>query len=76
MDPWELSRKGKLGGSEVFFGGPHSPTFLKFQESWSKGGHAAREMATIYFILLLLVVGQIFKNPLPPLAESVSAHLS
>ena len=20
IDPWELSRKGKLGGSEVFFG--------------------------------------------------------
>ena len=54
IDPWELSKKGELGGSEVFFGGRHSPIFLKFQESWSKRGHAAREMATVYSLSFFL----------------------
>ena len=73
VDPWALSRKGKLGGSEVFFGGVTPPICLKLQESRSKGGHAAREMVTVYYviffisgsILLLLVVSQIVKTPSP-----------
>ena len=85
VDPWVFSRKGKLGGSDVFIGvvgGVTPPKPLKLQESWSKVGHAAIEMATVYFatffisnsILLLIVVGQIDKTSPPPM-ESVSAHL-
>ena len=73
IDPWEFSRKRKLGGSDVLIGwawGRHSPIFLKLQESWSKVAHAAIEIATIYSvnffisssILLLLLVGQIVKT--------------
>ena len=47
-------------------GGRHSPIFLKLRECWSKDGHAAREVVTVYSvtffssnsILLLLVAGQ------------------
>ena len=85
-DPWAFSRKGKLGGSEVFsggHGGHHSPIILKLRESWSREGHAAREMVTVYSvtlyicdsILLLLAVGQIVRTPLLPRTESVSAHI-
>ena len=63
--------------------GRHSPLFLKLRECWSKDGHAAREVVTVYSvtfsssnsILLLLVVGQIAKAPLPPPTESFSAHI-
>ena len=86
--PWALafSRKGKQGGSEVFIAGHGEctpPIFLKLRESWSKDGHAAREIVTVHYViffisnnvLLLLVVGQIVKTPLPPPMESVSAHI-
>ena len=59
VDPWAFSRKGKQGGSEMITGGHgerHSPIFLKMQESWSKDGHAAREMATVYSVTPLLVI--------------------
>ena len=72
VDHWLFSRKGKLGGSDVFIGrrGGITPLiFLKLQESWSKVGHAA--MTTVYSvtffisstILLLIVVGQIDRTP-------------
>ena len=56
---------------------------LKLRECWSKDGHAAGKVVTVYSvtflssnsILLLLVVGQIVEAPLPPLTESVSAHI-
>ena len=56
VDPLVLSRKGKLGGSEVFIGvrvGRHSTIFQKGQESWPKVGHAAREMVTVYSVTFL-----------------------
>ena len=64
-------------------GGRHSPIFLKLRESLSKGGHAAREMVTVYSvtflisdsILLLLVVGQIFKTPLPSNGKCLCTYL-
>ena len=64
-------------------GGRHSSIFLKLRECWSKDDHAAREVVTVYSvtcfisnsILLLLVVGQTVKAPLPPPTESVSAHI-
>ena len=56
IGPWDLSRKGELGGSEVFSGECYSPIFLKFQESWSKCGHAAREIATVYCLSFFLTV--------------------
>ena len=45
-DTWAFSRKGKLGGSEVFIGergGRHCPNISKL-----KVGHAAGEMVTVY----------------------------
>ena len=48
-DPSVFSRRGKLGGSDVFAGGVEGvtpPICLKLQESWSKVGRAAIEMAT------------------------------
>ena len=32
--------------------GRHSPIFLKLQESWSKVGHAAREMVRVYSVTI------------------------
>ena len=52
-DPCVFSRKGKLGGSDMFIGGVGDvtlPIFLKFQESRSKVDHAAREMANVYSV--------------------------
>ena len=43
------------GGSEVFIGGCGDvtlPIFLKLQESWSEGGHAARQMVMVYSVIL------------------------
>ena len=64
-------------------GGVTPPIFLELRESWSKDGHAARKMVTVYSvlyfisdsILLLIVAGQIVKTPFPPSTESVSAHI-
>ena len=61
-----FSRKGELGGSDVFIGGHRGVTsliVLKLQESQSKIDHAAREISKVYSvtffisnsILLLLV---------------------
>ena len=64
-------------------GGITPPIFLKLGGSWSKDGHAAREMVTVYSVaffvsgstLLLLVVGPTLKTPLP-LQRKVSRHIS
>ena len=58
MDLWVFFRKGKLGGSDAFIGrsgGVTPPTFLKMQGSWSKVGHAAIEMATLYSVTVYLL---------------------
>ena len=55
VDPWVFSRKGKLGGSDVFAGGLEGvtpPICLKLQESWSKVGRVAIEMVTAYSVTL------------------------
>ena len=59
------------------------PIFLKLRESWSKEGHAAKKMATVYSvtffisdsILLLLVAGQLVEAPVP-LQRKVSRRIS
>ena len=54
VDPWVCSRRGKPGSSDVFIGrrgGITPPIFLKLQESWSKVGHAAEEMTTVYSVI-------------------------
>jgi len=87
VEPWVFSRKVKLGSSDVFIGGMGCVThliFLKLQESWSKFGHAAIEMVTVYSvtvffisncILLLTVAGQIDKTP-PPHGRCLNTSLS
>ena len=52
VDPWVFSRKGKQEAvMSLLEGVGASPLiFLKLQESWSKAGHAAREMATVYCV--------------------------
>ena len=67
-------------------GGVTPPIFLKLRESWSRDGQAAREVATVHSvtifisgsILLLLVVGQIVKTPLPlqwKMSRQISARM-
>ena len=77
VHPWALSRKGKLGSSEVFIGRRHSPIYLKFQESWSKGGRASREMAKVYslaFLRQLTSFGIVMQNHVgSPLGGSLLA---
>ena len=56
-------------------GASHPPLFSNLQENWSKGSHAARELATVFSVTLFLVkiVGQLVKTPPTP-TEGVSAH--
>ena len=49
-----------LGGEnqeavKCLLGGVTPSIFLKLQESWSKGGHAAREMVTVYFVNFFII---------------------
>ena len=85
-DPWAFSRKGKLGGSEVFIGGHggrHSSNISKIARKlvkrrpcWKRNGHGLfYDLFISDSMLLLLVVGQIVKTPLP-LQRKVPRHIS
>jgi len=56
--------------------GALSPSiFSNLQEGWSKGSHAARELATVFSVtsFLVTIVSQLVKTPPSP-TEGVSAH--
>ena len=88
VDPWVFSRKGKLGGSDVFIEGCGGvmPQFFRncntvgkkstmLQEKWPRSHRLFCDLPLISnSILILLVVGHIVKTHPPP-TEIVLTHL-
>ena len=70
-----------IWGRDVLIGGFGGTVclqiFLNLQESWSKGSHAARELATVFSVtsvfVLVTIVGQLSKCPSPK--QKVSWHI-
>ena len=72
---------GTNGGSVKFWGaqgcanGASRPTvFLKLQESWSKVSHAARELATVYFMWPFFSNNNLSIGQNTPKTEGISAQ--
>ena len=85
-DPFVISRKGMLGGSEGAYWRvqrPHSPNISEIARKLVKDDYAAIELVTVYSvtffisdsILLLLVVRQIFKTPLHSNGKCLGSYL-
>ena len=57
---------------------PSGPQYSQnLQESWSRVNHAARDLAKVFSVTILLVtiVGQLVKTPPPPPQQKVSRHI-
>ena len=80
--PWRIANKLRTLPGIVTFQGcadgeRHASQYFQFARIWSKGSHAARELATGLSVAFLLetIVYQLVKTPPPPNGECLGTSL-